>query len=343
MTRSHRIYLFAILIVASAASYAQSNVSGVVHPRVYFSDTSRTGQPFAKDPSVVEFHGSYFMYYSLPPKVSTGPQGDGEQSGWGIGIAISRDLIHWTKAGELAPEQDVERRGIVAPGARVVRGKMHLFYQTYGHGANDAICHATSSDGIHFTHDPSNPIYHPTQMPWSVGRAIDAEVYLNEPNGKAYLYFATRDPGMRRQLLGMAQADLSSDFSAGSWTDVSTGGPLLAPELPWEQLCIEAPSVMKRGRKYYLFYGGAYNNVPQQIGLATSSDGLHWTRYAPQPFLPNGLPGTWNSSESGHPGILNAHGKTYLFYQGNDDHGKTYWISMVRLVWDGDKPSIIEP
>jgi hypothetical protein len=81
--------------------------------------------------------------------------------------------VHWSKAGEVTPEQPVERNGIVAPGARAIRGQAHIFYQTYGQGAKDAICHATSSDGIHFIHDPSNPVYRPTKMPWSVGRAID--------------------------------------------------------------------------------------------------------------------------------------------------------------------------
>lgn len=332
-----------VVLVLTNSLRAQSAPAVPLHPRVYFSDTSRLGRPFAKDPSVIELRGKYFMYYSLPPKLGSDAGQHGEQTGYGIGIATSRDLLHWTKAGEFTPTQEVERNGVVAPGARVIRGEVHLFYQTYGQGAKDAICHATSGDGLHFTHDPTNPIYHPTGMPWSVGRAIDAEVYLNPTAGKAYLYFATRDPSMQRQLLGLAQADLSSNFGAGSWTDVTTGAPLLAPQLPWEQLCIEAPSVTKYRSTLYLFYGGAYNNVPQQIGLATSTDGVHFSRYSDRPFLPNGAPGTWNSSESGHPGVLTTHGKTYLFYQGNNDGGNTYWISMVRIKWKRGQPVAVAP
>ena len=339
-TDSSRL-LLAFLFVAPLR--AQVSPPAPVHPRVYFSDTSRLGRPFAKDPSVIEFHGKYFMYYSLPPKLGTSDSDHGEQTGYGIGIAVSRDLLHWEKAGELMPVQEVERNGIVAAGARVILGQIHVFYQTYGRGAQDAICHATSTDGIHFIHDPTNPVYRPTHMAWSVGRAIDAEVYLDGASGKAYLYFATRDPAMRRQMLGVAEADLASSFAAGTWTDVSIDGPMLAPDLPWEQLCIEAPSVVKHGDTLYLFYGGAYNNYPQQIGLATSKDGVHWTRNSQEPFLANGAPGTWNSSESGHPGVLSTHGKTYLFYQGNSDHGKTYWISMVRLVWKHGNPTIVQP
>ncbi len=333
-------WLFAAALLLSNSCLAQT-AERPARPQVYYTDSSRTGQPFVKDPSVIQFHGTFFMYYTLqPPQQHVQSTKNGEGRGWGIGIAASKDLIHWQKAGEIAPEQPVEMDGIVAPGARVIRGEVHVFYQSYGHGAKDAICHATSTDGVHFTHDASNPVYHPTTMPWGVGRAIDAEVLLNEPTGRAFLYFATRDPQMKRQMIGMAEADLSSDFHAGSWKDVSIAGPLLQPELPWEQLCIEAPSVMKRGETYYMFYAGAYNNVPQQIGVASSPDGEHWTRMSDRPLLANGAPGTWNSSESGHPGILNTRGKTYLFYQGNDDRGKTYYISMVEIRWKHGRPYV---
>ena len=33
-----------------------------------------------------------------------------------------------------------------------------------------------------------------------------------------------------------------------------------------------APSLLQQKGVYYLFYAGAYNNAPQQIGVATSKD-----------------------------------------------------------------------
>ena len=46
-----------------------------------------------------------------------------------------------------------------------------------------------------------------------------------------------------------------------------------------------------------MFYAGAYNNEPQQIGVAVSDDGIAWTRLWDEPLLPNGAPGSWNESE----------------------------------------------
>ncbi len=291
-----------------------------------FGDTSRVDRPFAKDPAVVHFAGKYFLYYSIPA---------GHGAGWGIGIATSSDLVSWNRLGSIPPESAAEQRGFCSPGARVLDGKVQLFYQTYGDGSKDAICHATSADGVHFQRDPTNPVFHPTGD-WTSGRAIDAEII--EFSGKLFLYCATRDRANRVQMLCGAVADRHSDFGRASWKPLADG-PILRPELPWEKTCIEAPAACVQDGRLFLFYGGAYNNSPQQIGCAVSTDGIHFRRLSDQPFLPNGPPGAWNSSESGHPFCFTDDDRqTYLFYQGNNDNGKTWWLSFVKIGWRGDRP-----
>ena len=88
-----------------------------------------------------------------------------------------------------------------------------------------------------------------------------------------------------------------------------------------------------------MFYAGAYNNDPQQIGVAKSSDGLKWERLSNKPFLTNGDPGSWNYSESGHPHIFqDDNGKTYLFFQGNNNRGKNWYISNIEVKWNAQGP-----
>ena len=299
-------------------------------PEMKWADSSQLGRPFAKDPSVIHFGGRYLLYFSLPGAA-------GSATGWSVGIAASKDLKSWTRIGEVAPAAAYEKKGLAAPQALVVDGKVHLFYQTYGNGPQDAICHAVSPDGLHFTRDATNPIWHPTG-PWTAGRAIDAEVV--EFQDKWFLYAATRDPGMKIQMLTGAWAPKTKGFSRNAWTQIGDG-PLLKPELPWEQDCLEAPSVVRRGDELIMFYAGAYNNAPQQIGVATSRDGMHWTRASQEPFLRTGAPGTWNESESGHPGIFtDTDGQSYLFFQGNNDKGKTWYLSYVRVAWKDNRPLI---
>jgi len=320
------LFLAVSLITIAQTGHSQSK------PAMFFGDTSRTGSPFSKDPHVIRFESRYLMYYSVQPyKDKTNPV-----QGWGIGIAESRDLINWKKTGEITPAADYEAKGLCAPCAIVIDGKVHLFYQTYGNGKNDAICHAWSADGINFTRNATNPIFHP-ESPWTCGRAIDAEVI--KFRDKFLLYYATRDPEYKIQMQGVAVAPATTDFKRQDWKNLSTEKPMLKPELPWEKDCIEGASVIEKNGKLYMFYAGAYNNAPQQVGVAVSTDGLSWTRLSDEPFLKNGGPGDWNSSESGHPHIFSdSDGRTYLFYQGNNDRGKTWFISNTEVRWNEKGP-----
>lgn len=302
-------------------------------PKMYFTDTSSNIQ-VAKDPVVVKFGGRYLMYYSKKlMQVADG------MLGWNIGIAESKDLYNWNKIGEIKAEAAYEQKGLCAPGALVKDGKVHLFYQTYGNGPKDAICHAWSTDGIHFTRNPTNPIFAPTGD-WTNGRAIDAEVYRYQK--KYFLYFATRDKAGEIQKQGVAVASSNSNFNKEDWQQ-ATDSSILAPKLAWEGKCIEGASIIKRNGKLYMFYAGSYNNMPQQIGVAESKDGIQWKRLSNEPFLKNGVAGTWNSSESGHPGIFeDEDGQTYLFYQGNNDNGKTWYLSSVKIGWTKKGPYVMK-
>ena len=326
----NRVILFSLLIFLFASGYGQKR-SKVQLPKMMFGDTSRIGVPFAKDPYVIRFQGKYLMYYSIPPyKDKSNPV-----QGWGVGIAESSDLNNWKKIGEITPDGEYEKKGLAAPCALVIDNQVNLFYQTYGNGTKDAICHAVSKDGIHFTRNESNPVFHPTGA-WNCGRAIDAEVFKFKD--KYLLYFATRDADFKIQLQGVASAPSNTTFSRDQWTQL-TDSPIMKPEYPWEGACIEAAALVQQGDWLYMFYAGAYNNNPQQIGVAKSSDGIRWEKLSNKPFLANGNLGEWNFSESGHPHLFkDKDGRTYLFYQGNNNNGKTWFISKVEVKWNEEGP-----
>ena len=299
-----------------------------------YGDDTRTGTLFAKDPIVVWHGGRYLMYYSIPPHNSR------DWEGWNIGIAESQDMKQWHRIGEITPQADYEAKGLCAPGALMRNDTIHLFYQTYGGGRTDAICHAWSTDGLTFVRDQTNPIFRPTGS-WNCGRAIDAEVVAFK--GKYFLYFATRDPQFERQMLGVATAPIGTDFRRSDWT-LALDAPILQPELPWEGKCCEGATVIEHKKKLYMFYAADYNNCPQQIGLAVSKDGIHWQRCSNEPFLRNGLPGEWNESESGHPCVYkDREGQTHLFFQGNNSHGRHWLLTSMPLKWSKKGPEIVYP
>jgi hypothetical protein len=137
----------------------------------------------------------------------------------------------------------------------------------------------------------------------------------------------------------VAVASGTTKFERHDWKNLSDERPILRPELAWEKDCIEGASVIEKKGKLYMFYAGAYNNAPQQVGVAVSEDAINWKRLTDKPFLSNGKPGEWNSSESGHPHIFqDENGKTWLFFQGNNDNGKTWYISKVEVGWNKKGP-----
>ncbi|MGI5893185.1 MAG: family 43 glycosylhydrolase [Candidatus Merdivicinus sp.] len=288
-----------------------------------------SGKNFAKDPAVVHFGGRYLLYHSLPPTPLC--------QGWSIGIAESTDLENWEIIEQLLPTQECEQKGICAPGAIVLNGKVHLFYQTYGNGALDAICHAVSEDGVHFEKNSANPVLRPDAT-WCCGRAIDADVCLF--HGKLLLYFASRDHAMQVQKVGGAWALPDSDFTPADFHPLADQS-LLLPEMKWEGSCIEAPATLVHDDKVWMFYGGSYNCTPQQVGCAVSEDGIHFHRISNQPLLTNGAPGSWNSSESGHPYVFEDNGRIWLFYQGSPDQGQTWYISKAEIVFRDGVPHIL--
>jgi predicted GH43/DUF377 family glycosyl hydrolase len=331
------------VIVAGLLAFPIAALSKDAQPKqaeliMKYTDTTRLGTPWAKDPSVIRFGNRFLMYYTVPAYKENPVGAPDFPKGLAIGIAESRDLKTWTKVGEVIPRQEVEKNGIAAPGAIVLNGEVHLFYQTYGNREKDAINHAWSSDGINFERDPGNPVFAPDPAiaKWSVGRAIDAEAFVI--GDKLMLYYATRDPEFKVQKIGVASAPLNSRFTKGDFTNVNNDKSILEPELPWERTCIEGASVIRKNGKFYMFYAGGYNNEPQQIGVAVSADGIRWKRLSNEPFLANGPEGSWNASESGHPGIFEYDGRTFLFFQGNNDRGKTWELAATEIGWTKDGP-----
>ena len=293
--------------------------------------TNTKYRSFAKDPAVARYNGQYFLYHTiLYPDQKIG-----------IGIAVSSDLENWELAGEVPITQECEQNGIGAPAAFVSRDNvLHLFYQTYGNGKNDAICHASSADGLHFEKDETNPVFHPDDN-WCCGRAIDADIcyYKNH----VWMFYATRDHACRTQKIGCALSYSKSDFSRNKWHQGAEHA-LLTPELKWEGDCIEAPAVIASGNELFMFYGGSYNCSPQQIGCAVSTDAVHFDRIWTKPFLPCGAEGSWNSCESGHPYVFrDDDGRVYLFYQGTSDKGKTWYISKQEITFNANNRPVLVP
>src|SRR5215208_120564 len=92
---------------------------------------------------------------------------------------------------------------------------------------------------------------------------------------------------------------------------------------------------------YRMWYSGAGDTF-DQIGYATSSDGIAWTKHdgddadaLPDPVVPVGLPGSQDAFSAAHPTVLSDGGLWKMFYEGDDSTKKSiaYATSTDGLTW----------
>jgi predicted GH43/DUF377 family glycosyl hydrolase len=287
-----------------------------------YEDDSR-GFRCVEDPEVVRFRDRWFLYYTLAP-------GSGSRRlPWHIGIAVSDDLERFEKVAELAPVDLAVQNG-VCPGSLIVIGdRLHLFYFSYGSGANDSIHLATTEDGVRFTPHPRNPIYRALGE-WNCGRAISPHVVRH--GDRLRMYACTRDPEMSRQSIVVAEAPLRSDLGPGTWTQLGWG-EAFGPEEGWEHESTESPSVIERDGAWYMFYGGGYWTRPQQVGCARSVDGIRWVRLG-GPLLPyrTGIDGA--PLERASPSVFrDGDGRDHLVVQESADRGQNWRVVSFPIDW----------
>ncbi len=120
-------------------------------------------------------------------------------------------------------------------------------------------------------------------------------------------------------VIGLAWSD---DFHHWKRTD-----PILTPEdgAAWERGGLYKPYLLKDGDTYYLFYNAkndAARDWHEQIGLATSTDLMTWTRYPGNPILRNGPEGSWDARFVSDPAVV-RYGKLWaLYYYGLSSKGR---------------------
>lgn len=102
---------------------------------------------------------------------------------------------------------------------------------------------------------------------------------------------------------------------SSNWTRQGTGAVLNPSSSGWDSYLLGSPSVIRVGTTYYLYYEGLNTaTYIHAIGVATSADGVHWTKGA-GPVL-QATAGTWDSTEVRYPSVV-KNGSNYLMvYQG---------------------------
>jgi predicted GH43/DUF377 family glycosyl hydrolase len=190
---------------------------------------------------------------------------------------------------------------------RVIRDHQgYKMYYTGQNGNSYGIGLATSSDGKTWQRASTTPVLHPdTAGSWDFQSQAFCDVYYDDTT--YYMWFAGGD-GVHGAI-GLAK---SSDGI--SWTRVP-GNPVFTPSTSgWDSGYVSGPNVVRVGKTFYMFYGGTTNpaTVKFAIGLATSQDGIHWTRVGTAPVLSVGS--GWDGGAMGNLSVLYRNGTFEMWY-----------------------------
>ena len=157
-------------------------------------------------------------------------------------------------------------------------GMYHAWYGgwsgAYNHASQNFVKlgYASSNDGVNWTKHPDNPIY--TEH-WTEDMSI-------VKNGNTYYMYA------ENEFTGDGNGATIDLYTATDKINWTRHGVVLAPRIGWEANDVGTPTVWKEGNKWFMLYEG-FDNGAGKVGLATSTDGKNWTRFAGNPVLMNSV------------------------------------------------------
>jgi sucrose-6-phosphate hydrolase SacC (GH32 family) len=124
-----------------------------------------------------------------------------------------------------------------------------------------------------------------------------------EASGKSWIFYATSRDGI-------------------NWARVSNQ-PVLSAEEEWEKVAVMLPQVIweEKENKFKMWYAAGEQYEPNEVGYATSPDGIHWTKYAGNPIFRADPASRWEQHKTAVGQVFQKDGWYYMFYIGyRDEH-----------------------
>ncbi|MBI1277821.1 MAG: hypothetical protein GC179_06810 [Anaerolineaceae bacterium] len=167
------------------------------------------------------------------------------------------------------------------PGAVIYHdGKFHMFRNGFnGWPASVQIGYETSDDGLKWTEVSPDPVMLTKDVPYAKVAALASDVVVQD-DGTWVMYFYTWNTFSGTGADGAIGRATAKD-PAGPWTPDAE--PVLKPgsKGTWDELRVSSPRVVKTEDGYTMYYSGSQksNGLYTRVGMATSTDGITWTKY----------------------------------------------------------------
>jgi len=216
----------------------------------------------------------------------------------------------------------------------------------FGSGINASLNRTRVIDGkLQLDIDPTiltkytgNPVLTP-----SLGKFDSSQMRMNSvlyENGIFKMWYAGFDSANYR-------TGYATSMDGINWTKQNSGNPVLGlgGVGTWDSNLVAVGAVINDGGTYKMWYSGQ-NGVNTQVGLATSSDGITWTKYANNPVMKISA-GTFYSNHIGPGSSVIKEGKTYkMWFNGNNGNGNNgahigYATSTDGIAWTINANSLL--
>lgn len=310
-------YSIAVLFcwIGSIASGAEPNAAGWIkssrNPILSLGGRNDFDGWNIFSPNLTKDGGKYYLFYSGGPRDPAG------FVKYQIGLATSTDGEIWTKTG--APLLPLGERDDFHATPSLLRNSTgdlmkidDVWHMVYCGNRADDIEHATSRDGMKWEKDPRSPIYKAAYSPNLVHTGNELRMYyISKPVGKKWEVHLATGPDL---------------YSLSPHAE----NPVLTLSQPWEVGALFYPYVLKEGDTWVMFYAAYWTQHPTTksataIGMATSNDGIHWTKFESNPVLKpdpaSPFDSTYNSSQS----VIRDGQLWRLAYAGRIDHRHKYF------------------
>jgi predicted GH43/DUF377 family glycosyl hydrolase len=230
-----------------------------------------------------------------------------DSSRWRIGYAVSNDGVTWFRHPEpvlpLGDSGAWDSESVLAPCVVADGDTLRMWYTGEAAGSRQ-IGYAYSLDGVNWVKHRGNPVF-------SQGTGAEEPAVVKWASDRWLMLFATL--GTPRAI-GAARSD-----DGIGWAPLRQA-PVLAPSSGWDRKGVAAPALLSDAGGLVLFYAGLGESGSWQIGEASSTDGISWTRMGDIPVLTVGAPVEWDGGSVTSASVLFSpdDASLLLFYSGID-------------------------
>ncbi len=223
-------------------------------------------------------------------------------------IDVSQDFIRYANNPVMVPTGGGwESKSMERP-CVVIDGDVYRMWYIANNGTTAQMGYATSSDGITWSRYAGNPVW--------TGNIQGVCVLVESSSSYKMYYHESGDTGIR----------LATSSNGLTWTaqgvvlNVGSSGT-------WEDNLLASPCVIRESDGTYKMWYSGHDGSGYGIGLATSDDGVNWTKYSRNPVFIVSAAG-WDNINVSRPSVFVYDGTYYMYYQARSSTTNLNYIGL---------------